>query len=148
MTDMRITPAGEDDYRELTDLWEGSVRATHGFVSEADLSAIKAQMRAVYLPSAKLYCLREPDGRIAAFAGVDGCRLEMLFVRADMFGRGLGSSLLDYAVGLGVRETDVNEQNEAALEFYLRRGFVVVSRDPEDGAGRPYPILHLVLKRQ
>ncbi len=147
MTDLRITPAGEKDYDELTRLWEGSVRATHGFVSEDDLLEIKAQMPDRYLPSAELYCLRELDGRIAAFAGVDGRRLDMLFVRADMLGRGLGSYLLDYAIRLGVREADVNEQNGAALKFYMSRGFAVVSRDQSDSAGRPYPILHLALER-
>jgi putative acetyltransferase len=38
---------------------------------------------------------------------------------------------------------DVNEQNPAAVGFYEALGFVVVSRSPVDGDGRPFPLLHM-----
>lgn len=43
----------------------------------------------------------------------------------------------------GALSVDVNEQNEAALRFYEALGFAVVGRSPTDGAGRPFPLLHL-----
>ena len=46
----------------------------------------------------------------------------------------------------GVRTLDVNEQNPLAAGFYERAGFVVVGRSPVDGAGRPFPLLHMRLR--
>ena len=39
--------------------------------------------------------------------------------------------------------TDVNEQNERAVGFYERMGFVRTGHSPRDGQGRPYPLIHL-----
>ncbi|WP_369803267.1 hypothetical protein [Mycobacterium sp. E2699] len=38
---------------------------------------------------------------------------------------------------------DVNEQNCQVVDFYSRRGFVVVGRSELDDAGGPYPLLHM-----
>ena len=58
-------------------------------------------------------------------------------------GRGIGTALLE---DFGSRHPeillDVNEQNTAA-RIFARRGFEVVGRSPLDGAGQPYPLLHL-----
>ena len=39
----------------------------------------------------------------------------------------------------------MNEANENALGFYLHFGFEVAGRSELDSAGRPFPLLHLVL---
>ena len=50
--------------------------------------------------------------------GIDGIKLEMLFVASSERGQGFGSKLLRHAVsGLGVTEVDVNEQNPQAYCF-------------------------------
>jgi putative acetyltransferase len=56
-----------------------------------------------------------------------------------------GKFLVAHAQSLasGALSVDVNEQNEAALRFYEALGFAVVGRSPTDGAGRPFPLLHL-----
>ena len=83
-------------------------------------------------------------GGFAAFAGIDGDMLEMLFVAPSARGKGLGRELVEHvAVHCGVRRVDVNEQNAQAAGFYARMGFRIVSRDALDPSGRPYPILHL-----
>ena len=88
---------------------------------------------------------RPADGRLlAGFLGSVGARVEMLFVEPGLRGRGVGSALLeDFCARHGEVLLDVNEQNAAARAFYARRGFRVVGRSPLDGAGWPYPLLHL-----
>jgi len=143
-----IAPGRPEDYPALAELWEASVRATHHFVSEADIHSFKPLVRDVYLGAVTLTCAFDGHraGRALGFSGVAGGKIEMLFVAPPAFGRGIGTMLLRHAVEtLGAREVDVNEQNAGAVEFYLRQGFVVVGRSEVDGTGRPYPLLHLRL---
>ncbi|MGN0071773.1 MAG: GNAT family N-acetyltransferase [Atopobiaceae bacterium] len=86
------------------------------------------------------------SGRILAFMGATGDRLEMLFIDSDMRGQGIGSALLDCGIShWGIRELTVNEQNPLAMEFYERRGFVAYRRTDTDEEGRPFPLVYMCL---
>lgn len=145
---LRTESAAPRDYAELTQVWEASVRATHRFLQESDIQEIKSRMAGEYLPGVeRLRCIRE-EGRIVAFIGLAGTHIAMLFVRPDRRGTGCGRRLVEEAVArYGARTVDTNEQNEQATGFYLRLGFAVVGRDERDDAGRPFPILHLALRK-
>lgn len=139
-------PVAPAEHPELLALWEASVRATHHFLSEADIAELKPLILNQYFGLVELCCLRGGDGGIQAFMGTAGDRLEMLFVRPDRFRLGLGGRLVRHAVQrLGVREVDVNEQNPQALAFYKSLGFRQVGRSELDGQGRPFPLLTLRL---
>ena len=139
-----VLRVAKTDHPELLALWEASVRATHGFLSEADILALKPLILHEYFGQVELFALRGEDGGIRAFMGVAEDRLEMLFVRPDCLRQGLGGRLARHALGaLGVRAVDVNEQNPDALAFYLRLGFRVKGRSEMDDQGWPYPLLHL-----
>ena len=138
------TSAAEAD--QLVSVWEASVRATHGFLREEDLRYYKKLIRDEYLAAVDLFCVREYDGNIAGFMGISPGKVEMLFIRPDLRGRGIGKTLLGYAVKvLGIRKVDVNEQNVQALGFYRRMGFRTVGRTETDGEGRLYPVLEMEL---
>lgn len=131
----------------LVALWERSVRATHAFLSDAEVMRIKD-----YVPQAiegvpELVVAYDGKGEGAApvaFMGVAEGRLEMLFVDADARGRGIGSALLAYGIErLGVSELTVNEQNPQAVAFYTRRGFVTYRRSETDEEGGPYPLFYM-----
>ena len=123
----------------LAQVWERSVRATHGFLSEDDIAGLAAVGR---------LAVAWQDGVAVGFAGAQDSHLEMLFVDDAARGDGVGGALLAHAVmRWGVRTLDVNEQNPLAAGFYERAGFVVVGRSPVDGAGRPFPLLHMRLGR-
>lgn len=142
----RIDKAQKPDYPEITDVWEASVRATHHFLSEADIAYFRPLILNEYLAAVDLYCLRNPQAVIRGFLGVADHKIEMLFLHPGEFGSGLGKHLLQYALNqLGANKVDVNEQNEQAVGFYRHMGFVVVSRSPLDGLGKPFPILHMEL---
>lgn len=132
----------------LTELWEGSVRATHDFLSEEDIVFYRHLVRTKALGAVALHVCYESDGRPVAFLGMEGDKIEMLFVAHDRLHRGLGRRMIEYVVALGARRVDVNEQNTSATRFYTRMGFRILSRDALDASGRPYPILHLALSRE
>ena len=128
---------------QLLGVWESSVRATHLFLSEQEIEGIKQ-----YVPQALRVVphliIAEEDGAIAAFAGIDGRKIEMLFVAAKSRGRGIGRQLLQYAFDVyAVNELAVNEQNPQAIAFYEHMGFRVYKRSDIDEQGNAYPILYM-----
>ena len=140
-----IQKAAENDFTEITEVWEASVRASHHFLTNEDILFFKPLIPE-YLKSVKLYCARNEEKLITAFLGTADDKIEMLFVHPSQMGKGIGKRLLHFAIeNLKARRVDVNEQNEKAVGFYLHSGFVVRSRDELDGLGKPFPILHLEL---
>ena len=86
------------------------------------------------------------NGAPVAFTGIDGDKLEMLFVAQEERGNGIGKKLLQHGMDAhGVTKFDVNEQNPQGRGFYEHMGFAVRSRSEIDDQGNPYPILHMEL---
>ncbi|WP_415717551.1 GNAT family N-acetyltransferase [Maridesulfovibrio sp.] len=144
---MLITDVSKNDYDELIQVWENSVQATHEFLSEEDINFLRPLILEQYFVAVTLKCVRNDFGEILGFCGVADGNLEMLFIRPESRGQGVGSALCRYAITqLGVDKVDVNEQNPKALGFYEHIGFKVVGRSEFDGQGKPFPLLHLELE--
>lgn len=142
-----INQPDTQDYDVLLQIWEESVRSTHYFLSEKDIQFYKPLVRNEYFPAVQLYTIQNQCGQIVAFIGLSDSLIEMLFVHPDKQGHGYGRQLIEFAIRQKqMRKVDVNEQNKQALQFYLNRGFEVISRDALDGMGKPFPILHMQLK--
>lgn len=143
-----ITRIEKGEFQDVVEVWEASVRATHHFLTEEDLACFKSLIRNTYLDAVELRGARNEEEKIVGFIGVDGRQLEMLFIHPDYRGKGIGKTLLAYSIAeLNVVNVDVNEQNEQAVGFYQHQGFEIRSRSVLDATGKPYPILHLELKR-
>ncbi len=141
---MKIEPAVPSYFERLVAIWESSVRATHHFLQESDIAALRPLLLNAYLPNLNVVIARDERGDIHGFLGVDENRIEMLFVDAASRGKGVGSLLLRYAIDhFGANEVDVNEQNPQGIEFYQHRGFVQIGRSELDGQGNPFPLLHM-----
>ena len=134
----------EQDYDELIQLWEKSVRTTHHFLTEESIQFYKPLIRNHYLPAVELFIIRNSHGKIAAFMGLSDELIEMLFVHPDEQGKGYGKRLIEYAIRQKqIDKVDVNEDNDQALRFYQHLGFQVIGRDETDSSNKPFPILHL-----
>ena len=139
-----ITPARPEDHLRMLEVWEASVRATHHFLSEADIAFFKPLVAEAFPQMSELVGVRDGDGEVVGFLGTAEGKIEMLFIDPAWRGRGIGKRLLTHAVeGIGATTVDVNEQNEQAVGFYLRMGFEVEGRSDLDGLGKPFPLLHL-----
>jgi putative acetyltransferase len=141
---MTIVPVSEPDYPRLVAIWEASVRATHDFLTEADIQLMKPLILHEYLGAVDLAAVQDDAGALVGFLGTSGRKIEMLFVAPERRGEGVGRMLVEHAFDrLGCDEVDVNEQNPQAVGFYRRMGFRVAGRSPRDGQGNPFPLLHL-----
>lgn len=144
---MPIESAMQTDFPEIVEVWEASVRATHDFLTETDIEALKPLILNEYLDAVELFCIWE-NGEILGFLGLSPDKIEMLFLRPDARGKGIGKELLLFAIQeKGIRKVDVNEQNPQAVGFYRHMGFEVVSRSPLDSQGKPFPIMSMELAR-
>lgn len=93
-------------------------------------------------------CVRNVKGEIIGFSGVAEGNLEMLFIHPAERGNGVGKALLEYSVDKqNVTKVDVNEDNEQAVGFYENFGFKTYERSELDSSGKPYPTLHMRIKR-
>lgn len=144
--DYIIDPIKKNEYNEVVDVWEASVRATHHFLKEEDIQYFKPRILNTYLDAVELRCARNEDGKILGFLGVADQNLEMLFIHPYYRGKQIGKALLKFSIEkMNVKKVDVNEQNGQAIGFYKKFGFEVSSRSALDSSGKPYPILHLKL---
>ncbi|MFU1796073.1 GNAT family N-acetyltransferase [Paenibacillus azoreducens] len=135
------------DYDMIINLWERSVMATHHFLSFKDKEEIKKELP-TYFPHLDVR-LWYTDDSIIGFTAINDNHLEALFLDADKIGKGYGKQIMQTCIDdFGITSVDVNKQNENATRFYLKSGFVITAEDLTDGAGRPYPILHLKLQDQ
>ena len=133
--------------RCLTELWEASVRATHTFLTEAEILRIRDYVPQALRSVRHLVTAEREPGSPIAFMGAEGERLEMLFVSPSERGTGLGRALLEYGTArYGLREVTVNEQNPQAAGFYRHMGFETYKRTERDEQGGPYPLLYMRLK--
>ncbi|WP_268123542.1 GNAT family N-acetyltransferase [Roseivirga pacifica] len=144
----KVEKVSKNDYAEIVEVWEASVRATHTFLTEDDITYFKPLILNQYLDTVTLRCLKDENGNILGFIGVSDNSLEMLFLSPKYRGMGLGKHLLKLATEeFGVTKVDVNEQNPEACGFYKHFGFSVIGRSDLDGSGKPYPILHMELNK-
>lgn len=133
--------------KQLTNVWESSVKATHLFLSDNEIENIKQYVPQAFESVAHLFIMENDNNIPIAFMGVEDGKLEMLFIKAEERGKGLGKQLLQYGIeNYDVKELTVNEQNPLAKEFYEHMGFKVYRRSELDEQGNPYPILYMKLK--
>ena len=129
---------------QFTAIWEDSVRATHLFLSEAEIQEIKAHVLQALTGVSHLLVAERVLGQLVAFMGIEGPRLEMLFLSPAERGAGLGRQLLEYGIRhYHLQELTVNEQNPQAVGFYQHMGFETYRRTDCDEQGGPYPLLYM-----
>jgi putative acetyltransferase len=142
---MEIVPYDKSYHKQLVEIWSGAVRRTHNFLSDEDFAFFHRIVDREALKAVEVWVAMQPGSIPAGFIGLDGAKIEMLFVSPEYHGRGIGRRLIRHARELkgAVLQVDVNEQNEGGCRFYQRLGFVRTGRSELDGSGKPYPLLHM-----
>ena len=144
MTNVRR--AQETDRHALLELWERSVRATHHFLEERDVGALRPLVADELASNAvEWWVLESGAGALIGFLGFARDTIEGLFIDPDHRQQGAGKTLVAHAQSLatGPLAVDVNEQNDAAVRFYTALGFTEAGRSATDAGGRSFPMVHM-----
>ena len=89
---IEIRERDSDLIEELVDIWYRSVKATHLFLSEDEISRIRQYVPEAIKEVAHLLAAYDDDASPIAFIGVAG-KIEMLFVAPEERGKGTGKAL-------------------------------------------------------
>ena len=119
MTICEIQDRNPELLTDLLDIWKHSVRATHIFLSDAEIKSIKKYVPQAMENAEHLTVAADDSGKPTAFMGTSDERLEMLFVSSEARGTGIVKRLLLHGIqNHGIREVTLNEQNPQAIGFY------------------------------
>ena len=122
MNIIEITNRTDSLTRQLLQVWESAVRQTHTFLSESEILRIKGYVPDAISNVARLLVSMDESDKPIAFMGLEGSRIEMLFVDANHRGLGIGKQLVAFA------------------QTYKRTDF--------DEEGNPYPLLYMRLNKK
>src|SRR3954454_1962449 len=142
----QIRRARPGDLELLVALWERSVRATHNFLTEADIASLRPQVGdALRDDGLDLWVLVDSWNAPVGFMGVIADDISALFIDPAERGRGAGRRLVAHAQALrgGKLTVDVNEQNGAARGFYGPISFDAFAGARADEDVRQFLLLHL-----
>jgi putative acetyltransferase len=144
---LAIRVALPEDRAGMLALWERSVRSTHFFLGESDIADLRPLVAGELVGNdCEWWVATDERGDRLGFLGYSPGVIEGLFIDPRHRGRGVGTRLIAFAQhrAASALRVDVNEQNPAARGFYESLGFRVVGHSPHDGAGRPFPLLHMM----
>lgn len=132
----------------LADVWDVSVRTSHHFLTEEDITGLRPQVKAALQGIEHLIVVWDGDAP-EGFMGIQDQKIEMLFLSSSCIGKGIGKELIDIAINeYDAVYVDVNEQNERAEGFYRHMGFRTFRRDETDEQGNPFPVLRMKLYKE
>ena len=146
--EIKKSERSENLVASLVELWEKSVRATHTFLSEAEILKIKEYVPDAICGVESLLVLfdksensEKSNFRPLGFMGIENRKIEMLFLSPDARGKGFGKTLVQHGIeNYSAEEVTVNEQNPKAKGFYENLGFKTYKTSETDEQGNPYPI--------
>lgn len=144
---MKIRHYCESDLNALSDVWLRSIRATHRFLSEEDITFFLPFVRTTHWSEMETWIVESDNGGMAGFMSLIGNKMEALFIAPEYLRLGLGTRLVNHAKRKRKElYVDVNEQNQSACAFYNALGFMICGRSETDSQGKPFPLLHLRLQ--
>ena len=92
-----IVAFDDTHHDQLVDIWHRAVRATHHFLDDADLAFYRDIVAGGALRVLELWLACDERGNPRGFIGLNGTKIEALFVDPDVHGKGLGSRLVGHA---------------------------------------------------
>ena len=125
----------KQDLDRVMELWLNTNISAHGFIKSEywknNYNIVKSMM-----PSATIYVYEE-NNIIQGFMGLMDTYIAGIFVSQDFQSKGIGKSLLTYAKNKkGKLSLSVYQENDRAVNFYLRELFIVGNEQIDEGTNK------------
>jgi putative acetyltransferase len=134
-TDKLIRNCRKNELEEMVRIWYEASITAHSFIPASFWVLQKDSMKEKYLPLAENFIFEE-ERQLSGFISLVGERVCALFVAPEMQGRGIGRALLEHAKILkGRLSLRVYRENERALSFYKKCGFVAAGEEVDEYTG-------------
>ena len=122
-----IRAVQDTDTEAVLDIWLRASIEAHDFVDPSFWEAQVENIRSVYLPASESY-VSVHEGKVVGFYSLHEDTLAAIFVSPEHQGQGFGNELLSHAK----QQRDslslaVYKANEPSVQFYLSRGFSIVT---------------------
>lgn len=123
------------DLDRVAEIWLEANLQAHSFIPRQYWQGQLAPVKAM-LPQAKIFVFQGEEGELQGFLGLNGERIEGLFIWGPVRAQGLGKQLLDHAKAANNRLTlCVYQRNSRAAAFYRREGFQVEGEGIDENTG-------------
>ena len=125
----------DDDLDVVLDIWlQASIKA-HDFVEPEFWKSQVENMRNIYIPASDSYVFVK-NSEVIGFYSLYENTLAAIFIYPEFQGRGFGKKLLSHAKQQrDVLTLSVYKENESSVQFYLSKGFGIVSERPDEHTG-------------
>lgn len=121
----------KNDINAVMQLWINENIRAHSFISKNYWIDHYRYVKEV-LPKAEIY-VYVIDDKVAGFIGLNHDHIEGIFVDSKVQGHGIGRALLNKVKENRTHLTlSVYKKNKHAIEFYKKKGFVILSENKED----------------
>lgn len=129
-----IRTFNNSDIEIILDIWQNTNISAHHFISEIYWIDLRSTVKAM-LPKADLFVMHHADS-IVGFIGIQHQHIAGIFIKQAFQSFGYGKQLLDFTKERNTALTlSVYEKNDRAIQFYIREGFIEVSRTVDEACG-------------
>ena len=140
---VRLRPATAADEPAIVDICKTSIATTYGVFMDPERMRPWVEGREVEEYVARMWpgmTVAVRDDQVLGVVALDGQVIDLLWIRGDLRGQGIGSVLMDQAEATLAAQHDVAElecfaPNYAGIAFYEARGYAAVRTYYEAASG-------------
>ena len=140
---LELRPATEVDQPAIVDICKTSITTTYGVFMNPERMRPWVDGQEVENYVARMWprmTVAVDDGQVLGVVALDGHVIDLLWIRADRRGRGIGSVLMEQAESKLAADHDVAAlecfaPNRASIAFYESRGYTTVRTYYEAASG-------------
>lgn len=126
----------QKDIDKVMEIWLESTIKAHDFMPEKYWQDNYNAVKDIYIPQSKTYFYEEGEEIKGFISILNDDFIGALFVSLNEQGKGIGSNLIEYAnAKFDNLKLAVYKQNQKSVNFYIKKGFEILSEEINEDSG-------------